>query len=84
MKNVLVVNLTRFGDLLQTSPTIVGLKEEHPDATVTVMVDRNFAEVCRGLPGVDRVWPLDLNELGQLLMSATSADLRRACSSRRG
>ena len=57
MKNVLVVNLTRFGDLLQTSPTIVGLKEEHPDATVTVMVDRNFAEVCRGLPGVDAPTP---------------------------
>ncbi len=65
---VLVVNLTRFGDLLQTGPTILGLKDEHPDAHVTVVVEHNFADVCRGLPGVDRVWEVDLDELGRILL----------------
>lgn len=72
---VLVVNLTRFGDLLQTGPTIVGLKEEYPDCHVTVVVERNFADVVRGLPGVDRIVELDLDGLGRMLLGD---DLRGA------
>ncbi|MCW5893771.1 MAG: glycosyltransferase family 9 protein [bacterium] len=68
MRRVLVVNLTRFGDLLQTGPTIAGLREEHPDAHVTVVVERNFAAVCDGLPGIDRVWPIDLDALGRTML----------------
>ena len=59
VEKILVVNLTRFGDLLQTSPTIMGLKALHPDAELTALVERNFADVCRGLPGVDRVRELE-------------------------
>ena len=65
---ILILNLTRFGDLLQTSPTIVGLRTTHPDAHVTVGVDRNFGEVCRGLPGIDRVWEIELDRLARLLL----------------
>jgi ADP-heptose:LPS heptosyltransferase len=72
---VLVVNLTRFGDLLQTGPTIEGLKEQHPGCHVTVVVEHNFAEVVRGLPGVDRIHELDLDALGRLLLAD---DLRAA------
>ncbi len=75
---ILVVNLTRFGDLLQTSPTVAGLKELHPRAEVVAVVERNFAEVCRGLPGVDRVWELDLDHLGRVLLGDTGAHLREA------
>jgi ADP-heptose:LPS heptosyltransferase len=78
VKKILVVNLTRFGDLLQTSPTIVGLKARYPDAELTVLVERNFADVCRGLPGVDRVHELDLDQLGRILLAGTTADFRRA------
>jgi ADP-heptose:LPS heptosyltransferase len=78
VRKILIVNLTRFGDLLQTSPTIVGLKELHPAAELTVLVERNFAEVARGLPGVDRVWELDLDDLGRVLLGATAVDLRTA------
>jgi ADP-heptose:LPS heptosyltransferase len=74
---ILILNLTRLGDLLQTSPTILGLKELHPGAAVTVAVDRNFAEVCRGLPGVDRVWELELDQLGRLLLGGAE-DFRAA------
>lgn len=74
MRKVLVVNLTRFGDLLQTSPTIAGLKAQG-DTHVTVVVERNFAEVCDGIPGIDRVWPIDLDALGRLLLAD---DLRAA------
>ena len=78
MRKILVVNLTRFGDLLQTSPTIVGLREQHPGAEIVVLVERNFADVARGLPGVDRVWELDLDGLGRLLLGQTGDGLREA------
>jgi ADP-heptose:LPS heptosyltransferase len=78
VRKILIVNLTRFGDLLQTSPTIAGLKEAHPDAEVTVLAERNFADVCRGLPGVDRVRELDLDGLGRLVLGGTGPDLRAA------
>jgi ADP-heptose:LPS heptosyltransferase len=74
---ILIVSLTRFGDLLQTSPTIVGLKAVHPGAHVTVLVERNFAPVCHGIPGIDRVWELDLDHLGRLLLGAEGG-LRQA------
>ncbi len=69
MKRILIVNLTRFGDLLQTSPTIVGVKEQYPDAHLTVLMERNFAAVCEGIPGIDRVYPLDLDQLGRLIIA---------------
>lgn len=78
MRKILIVNLTRFGDLLQTSPTIAGLKEAHPEVEVCVLAERNFADVCRGLPGVDRVRELDLDGLGRLVLGGTGADLRTA------
>ena len=71
MRKILIVNLTRFGDLLQTSATIAGLKELHPQAELTVLVERNFAEVCHGLPGIDRVREIDLDQLGRLIISGT-------------
>ncbi|HLK11875.1 MAG TPA: glycosyltransferase family 9 protein [Candidatus Binatia bacterium] len=76
-ERILIVNLTRFGDLLQTSPTIVGLKAQHPAAHVTVLVERNFADVCRGIPAIDRVWEIDLDRLGRLLLGAEGG-LRQA------
>src|SRR5437870_13182839 len=78
MRKILVVNLTRFGDLLQTSPTIVGLRENHPDAELVALVERNFADVARGLPAVDRVWELDLDRLGHMLIGETGDGLRAA------
>jgi ADP-heptose:LPS heptosyltransferase len=75
---ILIVNLTRFGDLLQTSPTIVGLRAQHPGCEIVALVERNFADVCRGLPGVDRVREIDLDDLGRVLLGGTGAHLREA------
>jgi ADP-heptose:LPS heptosyltransferase len=66
---ILIVNITRIGDQLQTSPTIVGLKERYPDAEVTVLGDVHHMEVCYGIPGVDRVYELDVNRIGQDLFA---------------
>jgi ADP-heptose:LPS heptosyltransferase len=67
-RRILIVNITRLGDQLQTSPTIAGLKERHPGAEITMLGDRHYTEVCHGIPGVDRVYEIDLDRLGQDLV----------------
>ncbi len=66
-KNILVVAITRMGDMLQASPTLMGLKKQHPDATITVLIEKNFASICDGLPGIDVVYPIDLSLVVQAL-----------------
>lgn len=58
--NVLLVNITRLGDMLQATPTIAGIKMENPNAKITVLVEKQFEEVCHYLPYIDEVVSLDL------------------------
>jgi ADP-heptose:LPS heptosyltransferase len=50
-----------MGDMLQASPTISGLRKQYPDAKVTVLIDRQFAKICAGIPGIDEVYVVDLS-----------------------
>jgi ADP-heptose:LPS heptosyltransferase len=59
-KNILLVNITRLGDMIQATPTIAGLKKENPDCKITVVVEKGFAEVCRYIPYIDEIFPIDL------------------------
>jgi ADP-heptose:LPS heptosyltransferase len=58
--NVLLVNITRLGDMLQATPTIAGIKMENPDCKVTVLVEKQFESVCHVIPNIDEVVSLDL------------------------
>lgn len=59
-QNVLLVNITRLGDMLQATPTIKGLKMENPGCRITVIVEKQFDEVCRFIPDIDDVVSIDL------------------------
>ncbi len=59
-ENILLVNITRLGDMLQATPTISGMKQENPNAKITVLVEKQFSEVCHFLPDIDEVVALDL------------------------
>lgn len=59
-ENILLVNITRLGDMLQATPTICGMKQENPNAKITVLVEKQFSEVCHFLPDIDEVVALDL------------------------
>jgi len=59
-ENVLLVNITRLGDMLQATPTIAGMKEENPQCKITVLVEKQFEAVCKIIPCVDEVVGLDL------------------------
>jgi ADP-heptose:LPS heptosyltransferase len=69
VRRIAIVNLTRLGDLLQTSPTVAGLRRQYPGAEITLVVEKNFAEVCEAIPGVDHVYRIDLDRLGHLLLA---------------
>jgi ADP-heptose:LPS heptosyltransferase len=58
--NVLLVNITRLGDMLQATPTVAGMKQENPDCKVTVLVEKQFEDVCYWIPNIDEVLSLDL------------------------
>jgi ADP-heptose:LPS heptosyltransferase len=59
-KKVLLVNITRLGDMLQATPTIAGIKLENPDCHITVLVEKQFEDICRVLPHIDQVVGIDL------------------------
>ena len=58
---ILLVNITRLGDMLQATPTIAGIKAENPGCHVAVLVEKQFEEVCRVIPNIDEVIGIDLS-----------------------
>ena len=52
-ENILILSLTRMGDLIQTTPLIQGLKDKHPNARITLMVSSDFEDAISLIPGVD-------------------------------
>jgi ADP-heptose:LPS heptosyltransferase len=71
-KKVLLVNITRLGDMLQATPTISGIKRENPDCHTTVLVEKQFEDICHILPDVDRVISIDLGLVCRALAAEQS------------
>lgn len=59
MDRILVLNLTRMGDIIQTGPLILGLRARHPGAWLGLLTLKTFAGAARLLPGVDECLELD-------------------------
>lgn len=66
----LVINLTRFGDLLQSQPVIAGLKAQGHEVGLVCL--ENFRAATALLPGVDAVFGLP----GHKFLSAMESDWR--------
>lgn len=62
-RQVLIINVTRMGDLIQTGPLIARLRHEWPDVQVDLLVDRQFAAMARLLPDVRAVHAYDFNDM---------------------
>lgn len=54
-ENILVLQLARFGDFLQTTPLLAALKRRYAGCRLTVLVNENLADLARGNPDVDQV-----------------------------
>jgi ADP-heptose:LPS heptosyltransferase len=59
MKSILVVQLKRLGDLILTTPALVGLRQAMPQAKITLLIDRYSEELVPALPMVDEIWTYD-------------------------
>ena len=62
-KQVLILNITRMGDLVQMGTLLARLQEEWPGAAVDLVVDRQFASVATMLKGLRDVIAIDFHAL---------------------
>lgn len=63
MKQVLIVNITRMGDLVQMGALLTRLQEEWPGVAVDLVVDRQFASVASMLGGLRDIIAYDFHAL---------------------
>jgi ADP-heptose:LPS heptosyltransferase len=63
MKQVLIINVTRMGDLIQTGPLLSRLREEWSDVAIDLVVDRSFAPTASLLTGVREIISCDFTRL---------------------
>ncbi|MDK2743999.1 MAG: glycosyltransferase family 9 protein [Nitrospira sp. BO4] len=63
MKQVLIVNITRMGDLVQMGALLARLREEWPGVAVDLVVDRQFAPVASMLSGLRDILAYDFHAL---------------------
>jgi ADP-heptose:LPS heptosyltransferase len=63
VKQVLILNITRMGDLVQMGTLLARLQEEWPGAAVDLVVDRQFAPVAAMLSGLRDVIACDFHQL---------------------
>jgi ADP-heptose:LPS heptosyltransferase len=63
MKQVLILNITRMGDLVQMGALLSRLQEEWPGVAVDLVVDRRFAPITALLKGLRDVIAFDFHAL---------------------
>ncbi|GAB4239467.1 MAG: glycosyltransferase family 9 protein [Deltaproteobacteria bacterium] len=62
-EEILLLNLTRLGDLVQSTPLAVGLKRRNPEARIVAGVLKEFLPAASLMDGVDEILPVDYEEL---------------------
>ena len=60
MKQVLIINITRIGDLAQTVPLLRRLEEESPGVAIDLVIDTRLAPMAALLPGLRHIHTYDL------------------------
>ena len=63
MKQVLILNITRMGDLIQMIPLLSRLEEEWPGVKIDLIIDNGFSCVASLLPGIRHVLAYDFQGL---------------------
>jgi len=63
MPDILVVQMARLGDFLQTTPLLCGIKEMSPDNRVIVLIDSANAEVAKKCGCVDEIISIDVDSI---------------------
>ncbi|MEI6126507.1 MAG: glycosyltransferase family 9 protein [Pseudomonadota bacterium] len=72
MNNILVINLARLGDIVQSIPMLENLKQRYPDTSLSLLLNRNFEQVCPLVPHVDEFITLDFMKIRNCMISESS------------
>ena len=62
-KQVVILNITRMGDLFQMTPLLARLEEEWPGVSIDLIVDKEFAGVAALIPGIRQVLAYNFQQL---------------------
>ena len=65
VNSILVIQLTKMGDLLQTTPLLQRIRKRYPHAQITVLIDSKQAELSSNIPFIDRIISLDLASISE-------------------
>src|SRR3972149_3238430 len=65
VNSILVIQLTKMGDLLQTTPLLQRIRKRDPHAQITVLIDSKLAELSSNIPFIDRIISLDLASISE-------------------
>ena len=61
--NILVIQMAKMGDLIQTTPLLDRIRKNYPEAILSVLVDSRYGAVASGLSNVDEIIRLDLEAI---------------------
>ncbi|MBI5090844.1 MAG: glycosyltransferase family 9 protein [Candidatus Hydrogenedentes bacterium] len=78
MMRILVAQMTRMGDMIQTTPLIRTLRFAHPDAHITVLVRKMSKGICEQNPDINEVLVYEEDEMYQNLCAQDSDRLLSA------
>jgi heptosyltransferase-2 len=73
LKRILVVQLYRIGDVLQSFPVFKGLRAEFPDARLDLLTDPMVAEAAALCPDIDQVLRFPRPSLRRMLLKEGDA-----------
>ena len=62
IKNILILNMTRMGDLVQSTSSIAGLRKQYPNACITLMVTSAFEEFSKKIPCINKRVIFDIRQ----------------------
>lgn len=75
---ILVLSLTRMGDIVQSIPFVRRLRLQNPDAEIHVLVEQCFADVAAFLPDVAAIRTVRLEDLLPALETGRRRNLQTA------
>ncbi len=71
MKEIAIISLTRFGDLIQATPLLRTLKRSYPGGRITLVVEQRFAAILPLVRDCDRVIGLRKDQLAKKIAFAS-------------
>ncbi len=63
MKDILIINFKRHGDIFQMGRLISSIKNNNPDANITVLINKEFEKSAELLNGVKNIITLDRKKI---------------------